>query len=190
MAVCVGLLEHALEYGGGAIAMADSREEIEKVIISFLKEHGENYFTCALATCWNNEPRNTPVDARNDGLTMYFVSDQGKKLENMKKNPHVCLAVFMPVGKGYMKNAQGLQMWGTAKILTMQENPEEFKKGAEVIRIDEISATLSGAPLPDAVKATLNIIKVVPGKIAYFDSTGDKPLKHIWEAQTADSKLV
>jgi general stress protein 26 len=189
MAVCLELLEHELESGGGTITMANNREEIEKIIINFLGEHGETYFTCALATCWNNEPRNTPVDARNDGLTMYFVSDLGKKLENMKKNPKVCLAVFMPVGKGYMKNARGLQMWGTVKILTMQESPEEFKKGAEVIRIDEISATVSVAPLPDEVKATLNIIKVVPSKIAYFDSTGDKPVKHIWEAQTADRKL-
>ena len=65
--------------------MTTSNAEIENSIINFLHEHGENYFTCALATCSNNMPRNTPVDARNDGLTMYFVSDQGQKLENMKK---------------------------------------------------------------------------------------------------------
>lgn len=162
--------------------MTISNTEIENIIINFLHGHGENYFTCALATCSNNMPRNTPVDARNDGLTMYFVADQGQKLENIRKNPRVCLAVFMPVGKGYMKNARGLQMWGTAQILTMKENPEEFMKGTEVIRIDEISRTVSGGPLPYEVKATLNIIKVIPDKISYFDSTGDKPVKHIWEA--------
>ena len=95
--------------------MTTSNAEIENSIINFLHEHGENYFTCALATCSNTIPRNTPVDARNDGLTMSFVSDQGQKLENMKKNPKVCLAVFMPVGKGYMKNARGLQMRGTPR---------------------------------------------------------------------------
>jgi hypothetical protein len=162
--------------------MTETKEEIKNSIINFLHEHGETYFTCALATCWNNEPRNTPVDARNDGLVMYFVSDYGQKLENMKKNPNVCMAIFMPVGKGYMKNARGLQMWGTAKILTMKENPEEFRKGAEVIRIDEISMSVTGAPLPDEMKATLNIIKVIPDRIAYFDSTGEKPMKYIWEA--------
>jgi hypothetical protein len=162
--------------------MVGSKKEMEKIIVDFLREHGERYFTCALATCWNNEPRNTPVDARNDGLTMYFVSDYGQKLENMKKNPRVCLAVFMPVGKGYMKNARGLQLWGTAQILTMSDNPEEFRKGAEVIRLDEISRSMSGAPLPDAVRETLNIIRVVPDKIAYFDSTGDRPLKFTWES--------
>ena len=64
--------------------MEKSKAEIEKIILDFLQEHGENYFTCALATCWENEPRNTPVDARNDGLNMYFVSDPGGKLENIK----------------------------------------------------------------------------------------------------------
>jgi len=162
--------------------MEKSKVETEKTILDFLREHGEQYFTCALATCRENQPRNTPVDARNDGLTMYFVSDAGEKLENIKKNPRVCLAVFMPVGKGYMKNARGLQLWGTAHLLTMHSNSDEFKKGAAVIRIDEISRALTGEPLSDAVKATLTIVKVVPERISYFDTTGEKPMKLLWEA--------
>jgi hypothetical protein len=63
---------------------------------------------------FENEPHNTPADARNDGLNMYFVADSGGKLENIRRNPRVCLAVFIPVGKGYMTNARGLQMWGKA----------------------------------------------------------------------------
>jgi len=80
--------------------MEKNKAEIEKIILIFLREHGENYFTCALATCWDNQPRNTPVDARNDGLVMYFSADPGGKLENIRRNPNVCLAVFMPLGKG------------------------------------------------------------------------------------------
>ena len=165
--------------------MAVNRQEIERIIAGFLREHGEDYMTCALATCADAGIRCTPVDARADGLTMYFVCDAGGKLENMRKNPDVCLAVFIPVGKGYMKNARGLQMWGTASILTMEEHPAEFDRGASVIRLDEISRSMTGAALPDAVKATLTIIKISPRKISYFDSTGPEPVRYIWEAGEA-----
>ncbi len=162
--------------------MDKNKAEIEKIITAFLREHGENYMTCALATCFDNEPRNTPVDARSDGLTMYFVADKGGKVENIRKNSKVCLAVFIPVGKGYMKNARGLQMWGQAQLLTLQNNPDEFKKGAAIIRIDEIAKLFTGAAMPDAVKATLTIVKILPEKISYFDSTDEQPVKHIWKA--------
>jgi nitroimidazol reductase NimA-like FMN-containing flavoprotein (pyridoxamine 5'-phosphate oxidase superfamily) len=79
--------------------MEKSKEEIEKLILDFLNEHGENYFTCALATCWENQPRNTPIDARNDGLNMYFVADPGGKLEYIRRNPEVCLAYLSPLEK-------------------------------------------------------------------------------------------
>jgi len=161
--------------------MEKSKREIEQIILEFLKEHGENYFTCALATCHDNVPRNTPVDARNDGLNMYFVADQGGKVKNIQKNPDVCLAVFIPVGKGYMTNARGLQMWGKAHIVKEDKDPEEFEKGFNTIRLDEISMSLNGKPFPDKAKQTLTIIKIVPQKISYFVSMGEKPEKHIWQ---------
>ena len=132
--------------------MEKSKAEIEKIILDFLQEHGENYFTCALATCWENQPRNTPVDARNDGLNMYFVADPGGKLENIRRNPNVCLAVFIPVGKGYMKNVRGLQMWGKAHIITMDDNPAEFEKGFRTIKLDEISMVSNNIPFPEEAK--------------------------------------
>ena len=163
--------------------MEKSKAEIEKIIVDFLHEHGEHYFTCALATCWENQPRSTPVDARNDGLTMYFVADPGGKIENIRKNPNVCLAVFIPVGKGYMKNARGLQMWGKASIITMKENPEEFEKGFRIIRLDEISMVSNNRPFPEEAKSRITMIKIVPDKISYFVSMGEKPAKYIWEAE-------
>jgi hypothetical protein len=116
-----------------------------------------NFAVCFLTLTWTvfislysfeNEPRNTPVDARNDGLNMYFVSDPGGKLENIRRNPSVCLAVFIPVGKGYMTNARGLQMWGKAQIITKENDPEEFEKGFLTIRLDEISRSLNKQPFP------------------------------------------
>jgi len=163
--------------------MEKSKAEIEKIILDFLQEHGENYFTCALATCWENQPRNTPVDARNDGLNMYFVADPGGKLENIRRNPHVCLAVFIPVGKGYMKNARGFQMWGKAYIITMDENPAEFEKGFRTIKLDEISMVSNNMPFPEEAKPKITMVKIVPHRISYFVSTGEKPVKYIWEAE-------
>jgi len=163
--------------------MEKSKAEIEKIIVDFLHEHGEHYFTRALATCWENQPRSTPVDARNDGLTMYFVADPGGKIENIRKNPNVCLAVFIPVGKGYMKNARGLQMWGKASIITMKENPEEFEKGFRIIRLDEISMVSNNRPFPEEAKSRITMIKIVPARISYFVSMGEKPAKYIWEAE-------
>ena len=161
--------------------MEKSREEIEKMIVAFLDEHGENYFTCAIATWGENEPRNTPVDARRHGLDMYFVADPGGKLENIRKNPKVCLAIFIPVGKGYMKNARGLQMWGKAHIITQKDDPEEFETGFKTIRLDEISMVSSGKPFPAEVRNHITMVKVVPDRISYFDSTSGKPARYVWE---------
>ena len=165
------------------MTMEKSKDEIEKLILEFLDEHGEDYFTCALATCWENQPRNTPIDARNDGLNMYFVADPGGKLENIRRNPDVCLAVFIPVGKGYMANARGLQMWGKAHIITMGEDPAEFEKGFNIIRLDEISMVSRNMPFPEAAKPKVTMVKIIPHKISYFVSMGERPVKYVWEAE-------
>ncbi len=161
--------------------MGKSKAEIEKIILDFLQEHGEHYFTCALATCGDNQPRNTPIDARNDGLNMYFVADPGGKLDNIRQNPNVCLAVFIPVGKGYMKNARGLQMWGKAHIITMDEDSAEFEKGFRIIKLDEISMVSHNKPFPEEAKQKITMVKIIPHRISYFVSMGGKPAKYIWE---------
>ena len=107
----------------------------------------------------------------------------------MEHNPFVALllitglAVFIPVGKGYMKNARGLQMWGTAKIITLKEDPEEFELGFKTIRIDEISKSVTNTPFPEEAKNQLIMIKIVPHRISYFDSSRGEPVKYIWEAE-------
>ena len=79
--------------------MKKSKAEIEQSILEFLKEHGENYFTCALATCHDNEPRNTPIDARNDGLNMYFVADPGASWKTSGKTPGFVSLFLFPWAK-------------------------------------------------------------------------------------------
>jgi hypothetical protein len=163
--------------------MEKTKAEIEQLILEFLAEHGEEYFTCAIATCIDNEPRNTPIDARNDGLNMYFSADPGGKLANIRKNPKVCLAVFIPVGKLYMKNARGFQMWGTAHIIDREKEPEEFQKAFDIIRLEEIAKVSTGHPFPEAFIPKLNLVKIVPDKISYFVSMGEKPAKYFWNKE-------
>ena len=86
------------------------------------------------------------------------------------------------MGKGYMKNARGLQMWGTAHIIDRNREPREFQKAFDVIRLNEIAEVSTGQPFPKAFIPKLNLVKIVPEKIAYFVSMGDKPAKYIWDA--------
>ena len=165
--------------------MEKSQKEIEQLILDFLAEHGEDYFTCAIATCADNQVRNTPIDARNDRLHLYFSADPGGKLENIRKNPKVCLAVFIPVGKLYMKNARGLQFWGTAHIIDREQEPEEFQKAFDIIRLDEIARVSTGHPFPETFMPKLNLVKIVPDRISYFVAMGEQPAKYIWERATA-----
>jgi hypothetical protein len=81
-----------------------------------------------------------------------------------------------------MTNARGLQMWGKAQIITKEADPEEFEKGFLTIRLDEISRSLNKQPFPKEAKQNLTIVKVVPHKISYFISMGEKPAKYIWQA--------
>ena len=143
--------------------MTTSNTEIENIIINFLHEHGENYFSCALATCSNNMPRNTPVDARNDGLTMYFVSDQGQKLENMKKNPNVSIGIFLPY-TGW-DSAKGAQITGKAKIIS-RENSTEFKEGLAAYQWEKTAKELGLKTFPET---GVELVKVEPEKIEFID---------------------
>jgi hypothetical protein len=81
-----------------------------------------------------------------------------------------------------MKNARGLQMWGKAHLITMNENPAEFEKGFRTINLDEISMASNNKPFPEEAKQRITIVKIIPHKISYFVSMGEKPAKYIWEA--------
>jgi len=38
-------------------------------------------------------------------------------------------------------------------------------------------------PFPEEAKSKITMVKIVPHKISYFDSTGGKPVKYLWEAE-------
>jgi len=64
----------------------------KRIIPDFLYKHGENYFTRAPATYRENQPRCTPVDARNDGLNtritmIKIVPDKISYFVSMEEKP-------------------------------------------------------------------------------------------------------
>jgi len=53
---------------------------------------------------------------------------------------------------------------------------------------NETAELFTGAALPDAVKETLTIVKIVPERISYFNSTGTQPVKYIWDTHESALK--
>jgi len=97
-----------------------TEEELKNRIIRFLDDH----CICTLATCSDNIPRSTILRYRNRGLTIYFFTEGGGKVKNLKVNPKVSVSVC-----GEYTGFQSvccLQAWGTAAILNPRE--EEYRE--------------------------------------------------------------
>ena len=133
-----------------------SRETIETLITEFMNRQG----TCVIATCSDNMPRASTVEFFPLGTTIYILTEGGWKVENIKKNPHVSIAVSAPfAGWEHMK---GLQVTGIAEI--GGKSSQIFQEGTEAYRIRRGQ---ENAHLPDFMK----VIKIIPKKMDYIDSS-------------------
>jgi len=82
-------------------------KELEEEIITFLNmmsnkpggkrtkpgcniNHGKG---CALGTCVDNEPRVTPIDFFNEGMTVWIAGQPGGKIANIMRNPKVSVGI-------------------------------------------------------------------------------------------------
>ena len=127
-------------------------EELEEEIITFLNEmsnkpggtrtkpgcninHGEG---CALGTCVDNEPRVTPIDFFNEGMTVWIAGQPGGKIANIRRNPKVSVGIYVPVDHSIEQKS--LQIWGTAELINIKNNPEEFKKRMESFGVKEAAS--------------------------------------------------
>ena len=88
------------------------REELEQNIIEFLASQK----LCVLATAKDNAPRATTLSYRVEGTTLYIGCRHGKKLENIRANPQVSVAIYAPMD-GWL-SVKGVQITGQAKIVT------------------------------------------------------------------------
>jgi len=108
--------------------MAKSKEEIEKEIIKFLDESSSKKSkpgsACALGTSKDNIPRVTPIDFRNDGLTLWMTGDPGGKLENIRSNPNVSVGIFGPIEPS--KENRSIMLKGKASLITYREQKDLY----------------------------------------------------------------
>ena len=138
-----------------------SREELEKEIIDYLKKKQP----CSLATCGKDGiPRISVVDYKNDGLTLYIMTEGGTKLQNIRENNKV--AIGIGTSTQTMRSVRGINIWGIADIFT--DNTPEFAKGLDLFRpfLEDIEK-LTGKPaqLPPGV---MKLIRVTPSRMIYF----------------------
>jgi len=133
-----------------------SRARLERLIVDFVK--GQSM--CVLATCSEGRPRASAVEFFPSGLTLYILTEGGRKVENIGKNPLVSVAIYTPF-LGWEK-IKGVQVSGSAKIgLT---GSRVFKEGVRAYR-ERLGK--KAAVVPDVLK----VIKVIPEEIDYLDTT-------------------
>jgi nitroimidazol reductase NimA-like FMN-containing flavoprotein (pyridoxamine 5'-phosphate oxidase superfamily) len=138
-----------------------SKEELEKEIIDYLsKKH-----PCSLATCGKDGvPRISVVDYKNDGLTLYIMTEGGEKIKNIQENSKV--AVGIGTSTQTMRSVRGVNIWGIAEIFT--DEAPEFAKGIELFRpfLEDIEK-MTGKPakIPPGV---MKLIRVTPSRMVYF----------------------
>ncbi len=156
-------------------------EEILELISNFFKEQA----MCTLATCKDNIPRATPLECFADGLTLYITADPGTKVENVKANPMVAIAMCNQIHPDWSgdnwKAHKSIQLVGEATLLE-QDNTENLRAMKEVIKWQAFVTAL-GWDTSQPPKGF--VIKVEPKRIEYFEMglmLKGYAMKQIWEA--------
>ena len=127
-----------------------------------------------LATSHKDAPRATPLEFFHDGLTIYIVAEPGGKIANIKRNRKVSAAIYeQPLD--HSKFQKSLQIFGTAELINIRNNPRLYKAKARKFNLNVILETLLKAAsknkkIPDKEKkamfdklfGAINIIKITP----------------------------
>lgn len=132
-----------------------TQKELEDLITEFMKARA----TCVIATCSDTIPRASTVEFFPSGLAVYILTEGGRKLENIKKNPQVSIAISDAFTN--WESLRGLQITGAAEIGT--KGSDIFMEGLEAYRKRRGK---QNASLPDF----MNVIKVIPVQIEYIDT--------------------
>jgi nitroimidazol reductase NimA-like FMN-containing flavoprotein (pyridoxamine 5'-phosphate oxidase superfamily) len=159
-----------------------SQDKLEERIATFFKEQT----MCTIATTSSDgQPRATPLECFAEGLTLYIFADPGTKIENIKVNPKVAIAIcnqLNPSWKGDdWKKHKAVQITGVATILE-PDNLESIHARKEVIHWQEFVGAL-GMDTSEPPKGL--VVKVDPKKIEYSESAlmaEGYSSKQVWEA--------
>jgi len=150
----------AFAMAGIKMRAAMTEEEFIEMAINYLSSHNVLH----LATCKDNEPRCTPVEYFNNGLTVHMFCEGGGKIANIREHEKVSYSIADPYNPGVdFFGASGMQVWGRANV---------FKKNEDINRFREIRAysrylkQLDEQGLSEAANTyNFNIITILPYKM-------------------------
>lgn len=158
--------EKAMLEGKFNITFIESIDEkaFEAVLIEYLNQHNVLH----LATCKDNEPRSTPLEYFNNGLTVYISSEGGGKFANLKANPKVSFSICDPYAPAEdFFGAAGLQVWGNAVTFKKNDDPARY---AEIRQYSRNRDALKQQGLEQAASAfNFNVIIIEPLKMRYLN---------------------
>ena len=130
-----------------------------------------------LATSAKDTPRATVLEFFNDGLAIYIFGEPGGKIANIKRNPRVSAVIYeQPLN--HSKLQKSLQIFGTAALINVRNNPRLFRSKAKKCNIAYVmikllypmtkGQNLTSEELEKVYKKgleSLNIIKITPHHI-------------------------
>lgn len=148
------------------------QEELYREIIEYLEINN----ICTIAFAYNNVPRATPCEYRNDGAAIYVVSEgrshqlyeSGKKEKVIEwkkmfieRNPRCSVGIISPYF-GY-KSTRGLRIWGNAKVF--HRGDKEWARGIELLKVERSLPDFNQTEVPDFMIIT----KIEPEMMQYFN---------------------
>jgi len=184
------------------------REELEKEIMEFLND------TCGmvdphpvpqgcgiihrtslvLATSYGDEPRATPLEFFNEGLTIYIFGEPGGKIANIKRNPKVCAAIYeQPLD--HSKTQRSLQIWGKAELINVRNDKKTFMEKVKKWNMLQVGEKLMFSLIKDLspeeqkervekMLEALNLIRIEPTRIVLRKYTPDFTMPtHEWKKE-------
>ena len=130
-----------------------------------------------LATSAKDTPRATVLEFFNEGLAIYIFGEPGGKIANIKRNPRVSAVIYeQPLD--HSKLQKSLQIFGTAALINVRNNPRLFRSKAKKCNIAYVmkkllypmtkGQNLTSEELEKVYKKgleSLNIIKITPHHI-------------------------
>ena len=138
------------------MAKSSSRNALKRKIFSFLECHN----MCVLCTKDDNGyPRGSPMEYWAIMPNIYMVAAKGRKLDNIRRDNKVCIAVYAPPEEDF-ERMQGVQIFGRARII---------KYGDPAYAKEFEHRGYFGIDIRKNPRYT-HLIKVVPDFIEYIES--------------------
>jgi hypothetical protein len=151
-----------LEKSGIRLRHFKSAEELEKVLLKFLRKNNVLH----LSTCKDTFPRTTPLEYRLWGFTFFILSEGGGKFINLKANNNVSFSIAAPYNpKKDFWGAKGLQAWGKALVYSQKTNPKRFEEALQKMGVYETLKLMGVKELPK--QFNYQIIEITPDEIRY-----------------------